>query len=101
MADREPVRSGLARRGSGWRVWIVVVAMAVGGAAAAEVLCHEEHAVDERCAVCQLPHQPAPEPPGSLLIGFSDVAEPIEPAAHGEWTASGHSLRLPARGPPA
>ena len=92
---------GLARRGSGWRVWIVVLAMAVGGAAAAEVFCHEEHAADERCAVCQLPHQPAPGPCGSLPIGFADVAEPLESAAHGDWIASGHFRRLPARGPPA
>jgi len=75
--------------------------MAVGGAAAAEVFCHEEHAADQRCAVCQLPHQPAAEPSGSAQIGFADVAEPLEQAAHGDWIASGHLRRLPARGPPA
>ena len=100
MADKGPVRSGLARRVADRRAWIVVLAMAVGGAAAAEVFCHDEHAADERCAVCQLPHQPAPEPSGSLPIG-SDVAEPLEPAPDREWIASGHFRRLPARGPPA
>ena len=101
MADRGPVRRGLVRRGSGRRAWIVVLAMAVAGAAAAEVFCHEEHAADQHCAVCLLRHQPAAEPSGSLQIGFADVAEALEQAAHGAWIASGHSLRLPARGPPA
>ena len=101
MAHRGPVHRGSVPRGSGWRAWIVVLAMAVAGAAAAEVLCHEEHAADQHCAVCQLRHQPAAELSASLQIGFADVAEPLEPAAGGEWIASGHSLRLPARGPPA
>ena len=101
MVDRRSVRRGLARRGSGWRAGIVVLAMAVAGAAAAEVFCHEEHAADHHCAVCLLRHQPAAEPSGSLQISFVDVAEALEQAADGEWTAPGHSLRLPARGPPA
>ena len=75
--------------------------MAVAGAAAAEVFCHEEHAADQHCAVCQLRHQPADELSGALQIGLAEVAEPLEPAADGEWIASGHSRRLPARGPPA
>ena len=101
MVDRRSVRRGLARRGSGRRAGIVVLAMAVAGAAAAEVFCHEEHAADQPCAVCLLRHQPAAEPSGSLQIGFADVAEALEQAADGAWTAPGHSLRLPARGPPA
>ena len=101
MVDIGSLHLGLARRGSGWCASIFVLAMAVAGAAAAEVLCHEEHAADQHCAVCQLPHQPAAEPSGSSQIGFADVAEPLEKAARGEWTASGHFRRLPARGPPA
>ena len=95
------MRAGLARHGPGWRAWVVVLAMAVAGAAAAEVFCHEEHAADQRCAVCQLPHQPAAEPSGSSQIGIADVAEPLDQAARGEWLASGHFRRLSARGPPA
>ena len=75
--------------------------MAVAGAAAAEVFCHEEHAADQHCAVCQLRHQPAAELSGSLQIGLANVAERLEQAPDGDWIASGHSLRLPARGPPA
>ncbi len=75
--------------------------MVVAGAAAAEVLCHEEHEADQLCAVCQLRHQPAAELSGPLQIGFAEVAEPLEQAADGEWIASGHFPRLPARGPPA
>ena len=92
---------GLARRSRGWRAWIVVLVIAVAGAAAAEALCHEEHAADQHCAVCQLRHQPAAELSGSLQIKFADIAELLEPAGDGEWTASGHYRRLPARGPPA
>ena len=74
--------------------------MAVAGAAVAEVFCHEEHAADQHCAVCQVRH-PAAELSGSLQIEFADVAEPLERAAAGEWIASGHSRLLLARGPPA
>ena len=93
--------TSLARRSRSWRTWIVILVTAVAGAAAAEVLYHEEHATDQHCAVCQLRHQPAAELSGSLQIGIADVAEPLEQAAGGEWTASGHFRRLPARGPPA
>ena len=75
--------------------------MAVAGAAAAEVFCHEEHAADQHCAVCQLRPQPAAELSGALPIRFAYVAGPLEQAAGGAWIAAGHSRRLPARGPPA
>ena len=101
MVQRGGARTGLARRSRGWRAWIVVLAIAVAGAAAAEVFCHEEHAADQHCAVCQLRHQAAAELSGLLQIEFADVAEPLEQAPDGEWIASGHSRRLPARGPPA
>ena len=91
----------LARRSRGWRARIVVLVMAVAGAAAAEVFCHEEHAADQQCAVCQLRHESAAELSGSLQTGFADVAELLEQVPAGEWIASGHSRRLPARGPPA
>ena len=91
----------LARRSLTWSAWIFVLVTAVAGAGAAEVFCHEEHAADQHCAVCQLRHQPAAELSGWLQIGFADVAERLEQPADGERIASGHSLRLPARGPPA
>ena len=101
MVQRGRAHPGLARRSLGWRAWIAVLVIAVAGAGAAEVFCHEEHAADQHCAVCQLRHQPAAELAGSLQVGFADVAEPLEQAADGGWIASGHSRRLPARGPPA
>ena len=101
MIDSGSVPARPARSGSGRGAWVVVLAMAVGGSAAAEVFCHEEHAADERCAVCQLPHQPAAEASGSSELGLADVAEPLEQAAPDDWIASGHIRRHPARGPPA
>ena len=98
---RRRAHPALTLRSLAWSAWIAVLVMAVAGAAAAEVFCHEEHAADQHCAVCQLRHQPAAELSGSLQIGFADVAEPLEQAAAGEGIASGHSFRLPARGPPA
>ena len=101
MVRRGRAHPELARRSPAWRVWIVVLVLAVAAAAAAEVFCHEEHAADQHCAVCQLRHQPAAELSSSLQIETADGAEPLEQAADGEWIASGHSRCLPARGPPA
>ena len=101
MVDRRPVHAGLPRRGSGRRAWLVVLATALAGIMASEVICHEEHEVDQDCTVCQLRHQPAAELPGSPRIGYADVPESIEPADDGESITSGRFRRLPARGPPA
>ena len=101
MLERGPVHSRLARRGSGWRTWIVALAMLLTGATVAEAIWHEEHGVDQDCAVCQLRHQPAAEPSALFHVGYADVAEPIEPADDGGWITPGHFRRLPARGPPA
>ena len=95
------MNAGLARRGSGWRAWIVFLALVLAGATAVAAICHDEHAADQDCAVCQLRHQPAAEPAGSPQVGFADVPEPLERAVEGGWIASGHSRRLPARAPPA
>ena len=91
----------LAARGSGWRAWIVFLALVLAGATAVEAICHEDHAADQDCAVCQLRHQPAAEPSVSVQIRFADVPQPLEQIAAGGWIASGHLRRLPARAPPA
>ncbi len=101
MVDRGPAHAGLRRRGTGRRAWLVVLAMALAGVMAAEVICHEEHEVGQDCTACQHRHQPAAEPCGSLPIGLADVPESIEPADDGAGITSGHFRRLPARGPPA
>lgn len=101
MAERESVHAGLATRGSGWRAWIVALAMVLAGATLVTAIFHEEHAADQDCAVCQLRHQPAAELSESVQIGFADVPQPLEQADDGDWPASGHSHRLSARGPPA
>ena len=101
MAEREPVHAGLAARSSGWRAWSVFLALVLAGATAAAAVCHEEHAADQDCAVCQLRHQPAAELSGSPQIGFADVPEPLVQVVASGWIASGHFRRLPARAPPA
>ena len=95
------MHTGLARRSPGWRVWIAILAIALVGATSAAATWHEEHATDQDCAVCQLRHQPAAQPSGSLHVGFTDVPEPLEQAPAAGWIASGHTRRLPARAPPA
>ena len=100
MVERS-ANAGLVRRGSGWRAWIVVLALALAGATLAAAIWHEEHAADQDCAVCQFRHLPAAELPGSVQIGFADLPEPLEQAVDGGWIASGHFRRLPARAPPA
>ncbi|MCY4661577.1 MAG: hypothetical protein OXF93_17500 [Acidobacteria bacterium] len=95
------VHTGVASHSAGWRTWIVALTIALAGVTVVAAICHEEHAADQDCAVCQLRHQPAAAPSAFLQVGFVDVPEPIEPADDGGWIASGHSRRLPARGPPA
>ena len=101
MAERELLHTGLPGRSLGWRAWCVVLALLLAGATAVAAICHEEHAPDQDCAVCQLRHQPAAELSGSPQIGLADVPEPLVQAVDRGWIASGHSRRLPARAPPA
>ena len=95
------MHTGLAPRGPGWRAWTFVLALVLAGATIAAAICHEEHAADQDCAVCQFRHQPAAALSGSLQVGFVDLPEPIEQAGDGGWIATGHSRRLSARAPPA
>ena len=101
MPRRGSRHTGPARRGFGWRTWIVVLALALAGATITAAICHEEHAAGHDCVACPLQQQPAAEPSGSLQIGFSDVSAPLEQAGDGGWIASGHSRNLSARAPPA
>lgn len=101
MVERGSVHTGLVRRGYGWRAWIFVLAMLLAGATVAEAVCHEEHEVDQDCAVCQLRHQPAAEPSASVEAGYADIAQPGESVDDSGWTAPGHLRSRSARGPPA
>ncbi len=101
MIRRGRAHPRLARRSLGWSAWIALLVLVVAGAAAADVFCHEEHAVGEHCAVCQTPHQPATELSGSFEIGFADAADPLEQAREVVRVPSRLYLRQPARAPPA
>jgi len=61
--------------------------MSLTGATVAGAIWHEEHGVDQDCAVCRIRHQPATEPSALLHVGYADVAEPIEPADDNGWIA--------------
>lgn len=101
MAERGRAHTVRASFGSGWRAWIVALAIVLPGAAVGEVFCHELHDADQECVACLLRHQPAAEPSGSVSIGFTDVAHPFEPADCLAWIAPGHLHSFAARGPPA
>ena len=95
------MHTGPARRGSVWRVWMVVLALAFAGATFAAATCHEEHAANHDCVACHLRHQPDAELPGSLQTSFSDVSAPLKHAVDGGWISSGQSRSLSVRAPPA
>ena len=101
MIQESRGRTAAMLRNRGWLAWVFVLAVAVAGGVTDEIFCHEEHATDRQCAVCQLPQQPAAETSDSLQIEFVDVAEPLETATDGESITSGYSRGLSARGPPA
>ncbi len=102
MVKGGSIRTGPARRGPGWRAWLAVLVMALVGAASVAEVWHEEASAEQDCcAVCQLRHQPADEPAESLYVGPADAPRAFDPAFVGGWIDSGHSHRLPARGPPA
>ena len=60
------MHAGLARRSPGWRAWIVILAVALVGAASVATVWHGDHARDQDCAVCQLRQQPVAEVVGHL-----------------------------------
>ena len=101
MPRRGSTHTESARRNSVWCAWIIILTLAVAGAAFAAAICHDEHAAGHDCVACQLRHQPAAELSGSLQIGFSDLSAPMEQAGDGGWIASGHFRSLSARAPPA
>ena len=102
MVKGGSIRTGHARRGPGWRAGLAVLVMALVGAVSVAEVWHEETAAEQDCcAVCQHRHQPADEPAGSPYVGPADAPRPFDPAFVGGWIDSGHSHRLPARGPPA
>ncbi len=100
MFKRGSVHTGLAQRGSGRRIWIAALAMLLAGVTVAAAICHEEHAADQDCAVCQLRHQAAAELSGPLQVEYRDLAAPIAPVDAVGWIVPGHFRRVSARGPP-
>ena len=100
MVRRRTIRKGFAGRGSGWHGWVVALALVLAGVTLATSAGHEEHAADQDCAVCQLRHQAAAELSTPLLVGYTDLVEPIEPADDAGWIGPAHFRRVSARAPP-
>ena len=92
--------AGLVRRSPGWRAWIVVLAIALAGAASAATFC-EDHDDDHGCAACQLRHQSAADLSGAVCVGPADIAELVGTRPRDGYVTSDGFSHLPARGPPA
>ena len=95
------MHEGFTRRGPGWRSWIVVLAIALIGAASVSTVGHEWHDADQDCAVCQLRHYAVADLIGARQVRPADVLERfIQPSA-ARWIAADRSSQVPARAPPA
>ena len=95
------MHEGFTRRGPGWRMSIVVLAIALIGAASVSTVWHGWHDADQDCAVCQLRHHAVADLIGVPQVRPADVLERfMRPSAVG-WITADRSSQVPARAPPA
>ena len=95
------MHEGFTRRGLGWRKLIVVLAIALIGAASVSTVWHGWHDADRDCAVCQLRHHAVADLAGVPQVRPADVPERFMPASTARWIAADRSSQVPARAPPA
>ena len=101
VKGRTFVHDRFARCGPEWRTWIVILAVALIGAASTSTMWHGEHGVDQDCAVCQLRHQPAADLSAALQVGPAESPEPFVLPPAMAWVPIHHGSQIPARAPPA
>ena len=95
------MHDGFTRRGPGWRSCIVILAIALIGAASVSTVWHEWHDADQDCAVCQLRHHAVADLIGVPQVKSADLPEPFMQPSTVPWTAADRSSQVPARAPPA
>ena len=93
------MHGGRTRREPRWRAWIVVLAIALIGAASASAVWHGPHDECEDCAVCQLRHDVVADLVVAPLSAPADAPTRIAPSTV-RWNASQHASQVPARAPP-
>ena len=100
VTGRAFIHDRFARRRSGWRSWIVILAVALIGAASTSTIWHGEHGADQDCAVCQLRHQPLADLSAAIQIGPAESPEPSIQSPVREWVPTHQGSQIPARAPP-
>ena len=95
------MHKGFTRCGPGWRACIVVLAIALVGAASVSTVWHKWHDADQECAVCQLRHHAVADLIGAPQIRPADVPEGFTQLSAARWIAANQDSQVPARAPPA
>lgn len=95
------MHEGFTRRGPGWRSLIVVLAIALIGAASVSSIWHGWHDADQDCAVCQLRNHAVADLIGAPQVGPADVPERFMQPSAARRIATDRSFQVPARAPPA
>lgn len=102
MVSRSDSRfDGLARQLRSWRLWIVVVALALIGTTSASAVWHGQHGTDQECVVCQLRHHTVADLTGAPQTRPADTPERISVTAFAEGIAHHPRSSIPTRAPPA
>lgn len=92
--------AGLARQLRSWRIWIVVLTLALVGATSASSVWHGQHTTDHGCVVCQLRHHAVADLAGAPRTRPVDTTEPVSVTAFAEGIAYQPRSSIPTRAPP-
>ena len=94
------MHEGFTRRGPGWRSCIVILAIALIGAASVSTVWHGWHDADQDCAVCQLRHHAVADMIGVPQVKPADMLERFRQPSAGQWIAADNGSQVAARAPP-
>ena len=94
------MHGGCTGRKPRWRAWIVVLAIALLGAASASAVWHGSHDAGEDCAVCQLRHDTVADFVAAPRSVPAAAPTRVAPPSAVRWNASQRASQVPARAPP-
>ena len=94
------MHGGCTRREPRGRAWIVVLAIALLGAASASAVWHGSHDAGEDCAVCQLRNDTIADLVAAPRSVPAAAPARVAPPSAVRWNASQHDSSVPARAPP-